>query len=321
MATAGRERKICPGGSSMIAEALTDRPKGSPAGRGRDRWSLWTGLVLAFVLATGSPARALEDQPQTRSAYQFGVFPYLPTLTIDRIFGPMAGHFAIELGRPVHLRTKPTFEQFAQELERQTYEIVFVHPFFYVEAADRYDYLPVARLNEPMTAVIMVDARRPWRGLPDLAGKILALPPALAAVSELTRAALIEVGLQPGFDLVLRHHRTKMSCLQAVAIGSADACAVPTFVLSQIDPIAKLKLRPLAETRSVRHFVLAAHARVPKAERVKLQRSVLSWPSTAQGRQVLAAGAWSGFVAADDREYDEVRALARLAQGMSSRCP
>jgi hypothetical protein len=29
---------------------------------------------------------------------------------------------------------------------------------------------------------------------------------------------------------------------------------------------------------------------------------------------VLAAGSWSGFVAADDRDYDEVRALARLAQ-------
>jgi phosphonate transport system substrate-binding protein len=275
---------------------------------------LSTGLVLAVVLAASSPARALEDSPQARKAYQFGVFPYLPTLTIDRIFGPMACHLARELGRPVHLRTKPTFEQFAPELKRQTYEIVFVHPFYYVEAADRYNYLPVARLNEPMTAVIVVDAGRPWRGLPDLAGKILALPPALATVSELTRAALIEGGLEPGFDVTLRHHRTKMSCLRAVAIGSADACAVPAFVLSQIHPIAQLKLRPLAQTRSGRHFVLAAHARVPKAERVKLQRSILNWPNTPQGRQVLSAGAWSGFVAADDGEYDDIRALTGAAQ-------
>jgi phosphonate transport system substrate-binding protein len=272
------------------------------------------GLLLACALATSPPARALDDQPQARGAYQFGVFPYVPTLTIDRIFGPMAGSFAIELGRPVDLRTKPTFEQFAKEIERQSYEILFVHPFFYVEAADRYNYLPVARLDEPMVAVIMVDASRPWRDLPDLAGKILALPPALAAVSELTKAALIEAGLQPDVDVALRHYRTKVSCLQAVAIGSADACAVPTFVLKQIDSIAALKLRPLAETRSVHHFVLAAHASVPEGERRRLQRHVLSWPRTPLGREVLTAGNWSGFVAAEDREYDEVRALARLVQ-------
>ena len=314
MATAGLEWRRCPGRPSVSPEAPTHRRGGAPVGRAPRRWFSWTGLILVFALATSPPARALEDQPQARGAYQFGVFPYVPTLTIDRIFGPMAGSFALELGRPVDLRTKPTFEQFAKEIERQSYEIVFVHPFFYVQAADHYNYLPVARLNEPMTAVIMVDASRPWRGLPDLAGKILALPPALAAVSELTRAALIEVGLKPEVDVALRHFQTKVSCLQAVAIGSADACAVPRFVLSQIDSTARLNLRPLVETRSVRHFVIAAHARVPEGERNRLQQHVLSWPNTPHGRLVLAAGAWSGSVAANDREYDEVRALARLAQ-------
>ena len=66
--------------------------------------------------------------------YRFGVFPYLPALTIDRIFGPIAASFATALGRPVYLKTKSTFEKFAGELEQATYDIIFVHPFFYVEA-------------------------------------------------------------------------------------------------------------------------------------------------------------------------------------------
>jgi len=314
VATAGSKWKRRSGRSCVSPEALASQGRGSRSGSAARRLPFWTGPLLAFALVTSPLAHGQEDQPQARDAYRFGVFPYLPTLTIDRIFGPMAASFAVELGKPVDLRTKPTFEQFATEIERQSYEILFVHPFFYVEAADRHNYLPVARLNEPMVAVIVVDATQPWRGLPDLAGKVLALPPALAAVSELTKAALIEVGLQPEVDVALRHYRTKMSCLQAVVLGSADACAVPMFVLEQIDAVARLKLRPLAETRSVRHFVLAAHASVPESVRARLQAHVLSWPDTPQGRQVLAAGSWSGFVAADDRDYDEVRALARLAQ-------
>ena len=51
--------------------------------------------------------------------YTLGVFPYVPPLTIDRIFGPVAVEFAKELDRPVHLRTKSTFENFAQEMQNE----------------------------------------------------------------------------------------------------------------------------------------------------------------------------------------------------------
>jgi hypothetical protein len=130
--TAGLKRKRRTRHASVSTEALATRERGSRAGSAARRSFFWIGPLLALALATSPPAHAQEDQPRARGAYQFGVFPYVPTLTIDRIFGPMAGSFAIELGRPVDLRTKPTFEQFAKEIERQSYEILFVHPFFYV---------------------------------------------------------------------------------------------------------------------------------------------------------------------------------------------
>ena len=260
-------------------------------------------VALVLTLVAGRSTGAAESA----GGYRFGVFPYLPVLSIDRIFGPIAASFAKDLDRPVYLKTKSNFEKFADELAEQTYDIIFVHPFFYVAAADKYHYRPLARLDQQLTGVVMVGPDRSWHEWRDLVGRTLALPPQLAAVSEMVKAALIDAGLRPGIDVLLQHYRTKSSCLQAVVIGSADACAIPRFILAQIGSIADMRLHVMIETAPINHFVFAVHERVPEADRAKLLGCILAWSHTETGRAVLAAGAWAGFVPAEDREYDPVR--------------
>jgi phosphonate transport system substrate-binding protein len=225
-------------------------------------------LALIWLIGGAVPAAsALAAEADPAHGYRFGVFPYLPALTIDRIFGPIAASFATALGRPVHLKTKPTFKRFAYELEHATYDIVFVHPFFYVHAADRQGYLPLARLEGQLSALVLVRSERPWRSWADLEGKTIGAPPALATVSVLTEASLREAGLIPGIDTTLEHYRTKMSCLQAVLAGGLDACVLPRFALAQIGGIGEGQLRVLVETHPVNHLVFAAHPRLPETER------------------------------------------------------
>lgn len=273
-------------------------------------------LALGWLAcAHGNGAQATEPGVSPGSGYRFGVFPYLPALTIDRIFGSMAASFAATLGRPVYLKTKSTFEQFALELQRETYDVVFVHPFFYVDAADHHGYLPLARLDGQLTAVVLVQGDRPWRTWGDLKGKVLAAPPRLAAVSEIARVTLLDVGLIPGIDTRLEHYRTKASCLHAVSIGTADGCVLPRFAWEQIGEIGDGKLKIMAESRGVEHLVFAAHPRLSAAERAKLQALITSWPKTESGRAILAGGSWGRFVAARNADYDEVRRYtARLRQ-------
>jgi phosphonate transport system substrate-binding protein len=283
-------------------------------------WMRWArprrGMLLVITcLATLVPSLATASGTAGPEApgYRFGVFPYVPALTIDRIFGPIAGSFATELARPVYLKTRSTFESFSEQLEQQTYDIIFVHPFMYVEAADRHDYLPLARLEGELTGVALVSVEQPWRSWSDLAGKVVATPPALAAVSELARWALSDAGLVPQINTTLRHYQTKMGCLQAVSIGEADACVLPRFVLPQISDIGEGRLRVLAESPAVPNLLFAAHRRLPGAERAKLLALILSWPHTEAGRAILATGAWPGFIAAEDADYAQVRSFgARL---------
>jgi len=288
----------------------------------RRRWLplLVAGLWAVSSLSWHAPAASADSlaAPQL-DGYRLGVFPYLPVLMIDRVFGPVAAQLAEDLGRPVHLKTKPDFEKFLAELREESYDIILVHPFFYIEAHDRHRYLPLARVEEPLTGVVMVREGDRLETLADLKGKTLALPPALAAVSELVKLALFKTGLVPDVHVRLEHYRSKPSCLHAVAAGRAAACGLPRFALAQIDPDNDLELRPVFETEAVSNFVFAVHARVPEADRTNLCNSILAWPFTAAGRSILAGGAWSRFVPARDQDYDPVRRYRRhlqmLAQG------
>ena len=277
---------------------------------GRDRPAARPRKPLAALLATlilllGCARFAAAAAPQ--DGYRFGVFPYLPALTIDEIFGPLAARFATDLEHPVQLRTKSTFELFAAELAAEAYDIILVHPFFYIDAADRYDYLPLARVDDDLTAVVLVRADRPWHDWQDLAGRTLALPPVLSAVSEMVAVALRARGLVPSVDVTLRHYASKVSCLHAAVLGDADGCAVPGFLPSQLEKVAEMNLRVMAKTSPIKHFVLAAHRRVAPAHRATLLRSLLGLPDSDGGRAILAATAWPRFVAAQDQEYDPVR--------------
>ena len=132
-------------------------------------------------------------------------------------------------------------------------------------------------------------------------------------MSELARWALLDAGLVPQVDTILRPYQTKMGCLQAVNIGEADACVLPRFVLPQISDIGEARLRVLAESPAVPNLLFAAHRRLPRTERAKLLARILSWPHTEEGRAILATGAWPGFIAAEDADYAGVRSLgARL---------
>jgi phosphonate transport system substrate-binding protein len=297
---------------------VCDRPART-AGRAHRASLLVAALFAATALGWHAQPASAGDPVPNPEAYRLGVFPYLPVLAIDRIFGPVAAQFAEDLGRPVHLKTKPTFDKFADELRKETYDIILVHPFFYVEARDEHHYVPLARLEEPLTAVIMVRDGDPFETLADLKGETIGLPPALAAVTELVRASLIDAGLVPGVHVALEHYRSKPSCLQAVASGRAAACGLPRFALAQMDPNNERKLRLMFETEPVSNFLFAAHARVPKSDRIDLGKSILAWPFTAKGRKILAGGAWSRFVPARDQDYDEIRRHVLQLQHLAER--
>ncbi|MGI9486351.1 MAG: phosphate/phosphite/phosphonate ABC transporter substrate-binding protein [Geminicoccaceae bacterium] len=272
------------------------------------------GLLLmigCFLLPVRASAAA-ETLP--KPAYRLGVFPYLPALTIDRLYGPLAESLSLELERLVKLRTKSTFENFADAIEKQSYDILFVHPFFFVDAVDHHGYVPLARLDRPLKAVLVAAADGRATALDDLIGGTIGLPPKLAAVSKLIKSALMDKGLRPGLDVGIRHFRNKASCLQAVSAGAVEACGVPAFIFEEIEAFSSRSVRIIFEAAPVSHFAFAVHGRVPAGEREQLRDLVLSLgDGTVDG-----FGPDKRFVRIKNDDYASIRAktthLKTLAQ-------
>jgi ABC-type phosphate/phosphonate transport system substrate-binding protein len=260
------------------------------------------GAAPAYQVAPDSPADAARE-------CAFGVFPYLPPLSLDRIFAPIVGDLGRVLGQTVQLRTKSTFEAFAEALVDGAYDLALAHPFLYLTAA-AHGYLPLVRVDEPLRMVFLARPEAGLARLADLAGRTLALPPAMSAVSEMARGALAEAGLRPGADVRFQHLASKMSCVQAVTLGTAAACGLPSFAVTQLEAeMRQAHLRPFHETTMPVSLAVVAHDRLPGPARERVRDLLVGWSGTAEGRAILAAAGWPGFVPARDEDYDVARAM------------
>jgi ABC-type phosphate/phosphonate transport system substrate-binding protein len=258
-------------------------------------------LILGLLMAPFTAAA--DEEPAFKPAYRLGIFPYLPALTIDRLYGPLAESMSLQLDRLVRLRTKSTFENFEDAIASESYDILFVHPFFYVDAVDDYGYLPLARLDQQLNAVLVTAENSGARALAHLQGETIGLPPRLAAVSKLIKSALVDEGLRPGLDVGIRHFRNKVSCLQATNVGAVAACGVPAFILAEPDVIEYRPLQIIYEAPPVSHFAFAVHNRVPAEERSLLQQLILSLGED----NVDGFGAKERFVLIDEQDYAGIR--------------
>ena len=272
---------------------------------------------LGAIAATSTTSTVPDENP--KADYRLGVFPFLPALTLDRVFSMVVEDLGAGLGRTVHFRTKSNFAQFVDALENGAFDFVFVHPFFYVSAADKYGYVAVARMKDPLIVKVFARKSISVENLDGLRGKTLGLPPKLAAVSEIMLGELEALGMTPGQEVQVRHFQSKMSCLQGVVLGSIDACGLPGFAVAHLGFGRSEELEVIHESNPFPSVLFAAHPRVPEQDRLRLQRLILSWEKSPKGKKILEAGKWSGFANVNDEDYDPVRRHARKRQDFSQR--
>ena len=260
-------------------------------------------MVAVLCFAKGISAHA-QDPIESPRPYIFGVFPYMPPLELESLFAPIAADFTRVLGREVQFVSKTSYETFSKKLlDEQAYDIVFVQPFDYVNAADRSGYLPLAARPEKLYALIVTLENSPIRSVADLKGKRISLPPRDAAISRLIRAYLRKHGLVSGKNVEYVYLRSHSSCLQHVLSGLIDACGTTPSAMHHLKSLSRESFRGIAETDAIPPALFAVHSRVPEMDRKLLFSAISAWPKSSAGHDIQL----SGFAAISDSDYDVVR--------------
>lgn len=278
-----------------------------------EKTTLWRNLrwhlYVAIALLCGAACAADE-----RAGLVFGVFPYLPTAQLEQLYAPVAADLSVATGRKVHLRTRPSFELFRDELVQQRYDLVFIQPFAYAQVASVNGYRSVARPAEPLRAVFVVRSDSDMGAFAELRDSTLAMPPKEAAVSLLGRQALNQHGLVPGADIHLTYQNNHAACLRAVLIRKAAACVTAPAPLQIFTQRTGVAFRVLAYSDPIPGSTFAVHERLPPAVSTVIASRIVSWDQSPAGKDLLGRLKLSSFVGSSDEDYGPVREILRAAE-------
>ncbi len=271
--------------------------------------SMKSVLLLVFTAITccllDTPLSALA-QPQQKSL-SFGVVPQQAASRLAEDWGPLLAEVSRRSGVSLVFRTAPNIPAFEERLATGDYDLAYMNPYHYVVFHKASGYLAFAKEQERRLKGILVVRKDSAVLKPaDLAGKTVVFPaPAAFAASILPQAEFGRLKIPIETRFVASHD----SVYRAVASGLHEAGGGIQRTFEAMPTDVREQLRVLSETPGYTPHALASHPRVPAATVERLRKAMASLADDEIGRALLAPLAFRGLVAAQDREWNDIRAL------------
>ena len=271
--------------------------------------SMKSVLLLVFTAITccllDAPLSALA-QPQQKSL-SFGIVPQQAASRLAEDWGPLLAEVSRRSGVSLVFRTAPNIPAFEERLATGDYDLAYMNPYHYVVFHKASGYLAFAKEQERRLKGILVVRKDSAVLKPaDLAGKTVVFPaPAAFAASILPQAEFGRLKIPIETRFVASHD----SVYRAVASGLHEAGGGIQRTFEAMPTDVREQLRVLSETPGYTPHALAAHPRVPAAIVERLRKAMASLADDEIGRALLTPLAFKGVVAAQDREWNDIRAL------------
>ena len=238
-----------------------------------------TRLLLLLFCLLGPSAFADASHPLT-----LGVFPYVSRAQLMEVHAPLRGYLEQTLGQPVELITAPDFPEFLARTQRGEFDIILTAPHFGRLAETRDGYVRLAKTGHQVQGIFLAAADSEIKGLKDLKGKTIMIAQPISIVYQLAEEALRTVKLVPGKSVTIIETRSHNNAMAAPARKEADASVTGQGLWAQASPDIRSQLREIGATRSVPGFMLLAHKRIPAKQVQQIQRLLLSFDHTPEGK-------------------------------------
>lgn len=256
---------------------------------------LWSWFALAAFVVVPVPVTAAD---LVFSVTEGVTYQATPKEIRDK-FEPLAEALGAALKRTVRVVLVPKYNDVRAGLATQEYDLAFIHPAHVALAevkAGRYKSIAWTTGYTEYTVSLMVKPNDPAKGLADVKGRKLVTPDPDSITAWMVRAMLRSAKVAPD-DLKILTTRYQDAVPFYLEYGFADvgATAANAVVKEWTDKGGKVFLK--SRSVPIKYFIVSTKVSADEQERI--QRTLLTLAQTDQGRQVLAAVGYKGFVTPD----------------------
>jgi phosphonate transport system substrate-binding protein len=268
--------------------------------------------ILAAALAMHSPGVAAQQ------AHAFYVLNQRSVALAAQYWNPILIHVSRKSGVPLELKLAKTAQEGNARAEKGEYDFLYTNHFFTPER-DRLGYKVIARPAGPgIRAQIVVPQDSPVRTLQDLRGKDVAfVTPDGFTGYWLPLDALLKAKVK--VNVVFAGNQEASSA--QLKINKVAAAGVNSTIMERYARRESFEYRALWTSEIYQDLCIMANARVPNDEVAAVRAAFINMVKDPEGRQILDAGAELlksegelGFVAAENRDYDNYRRFYRTTQ-------
>lgn len=278
--------------------------------RMRRNFLSWLGRsVLGATLGGGvlTAARAQAPARKPVRTLTVGIVPQQSASELARVWIPVLGALSERAGLSLRFATAPDIPAFEKRLAAGAYDVAYMNPYHYSVFAQKPGYVAFAKeKGRRLRGLVVVRKDSMIKDMKELAGQQIAFPaPAAFAATVLVRAEFERMGV-PITPVFVKSHE---SVYLNVAQRQIEAGGGIVRTLQTMDAPVRDELRVLWQTKDYTPHAFAAHPRVPAADLQALRAAMSTADSDPKMRSVLEGIGFKGFDAAQDAEWNDVRAL------------
>ena len=264
-------------------------------------------LRLGFLLGGVCAALPVLAQQAAQKPLEFGIVPQQSATRLAEDWGPLLAEISKRSGVALVFRTAPSIPGFEERLSKGDYDLAYMNPYHYVVFHKASGYRAFAREQDrKIKGILVVKKDSSYRKPADLAGKTVVFPaPAAFAASILPQAEFGRLKIPIEAKFVASHD----SVYRAVASGLQEAGGGIQRTFEATPQEVRDSLRVLSETPSYTPHAFAAHPRVPPEILARVLAAMASLSADETGQRLLAPLAFKGIAAAQDKEWNDIRAL------------
>lgn len=268
--------------------------------------------ILAVAVAMHSPGVAAQQ------AYSFNVLIQRSVALTAQYWNPILTYASRKSGVPLELKLNKTAQEGNAIAERLGYDFLYTNHFFTAER-DRLGYKVIARPAGPgIRSQIVVPEDSPIQTLQDLNGKDVGFVtpdgftgywlPYDALLRAKVKVNVVFTGNQEASSAQLR-------------VNKIAAAGVNSSVMGRYGRRESFAYRALWTSEVYGDLCIMANPKVPADKVAAVRSALINMVNDPEGRKVLEAGAELlkstgelGFVAVEDRDYDNYRKFYRTTQ-------